>query len=72
MRPQGLGLEVVNNGSQNLPCQIEATGRQIDALLYELYELTEGDIGIVEGTYWAKWVSMICTRREKQTIEDRS
>jgi hypothetical protein len=48
MRPQGLGLEVVNNGSQNLQRQIEATGRQIDALLYELHELTEGDIGIFE------------------------
>jgi hypothetical protein len=30
--------------------QIEATDRQIDALVYELYELTEEEIKIVEGT----------------------
>ncbi len=29
--------------------QIEATDRQIDALVYELYGLTEGEIGVVEG-----------------------
>ena len=29
--------------------QIEATDRQIDALVYELYELTEEEIAIVEG-----------------------
>jgi len=29
--------------------QIEATDRQIDALVYELYELTEEEIGVVEG-----------------------
>ncbi len=29
--------------------QIEATDRQIDALVYELYALTEEEIGIVEG-----------------------
>jgi hypothetical protein len=29
--------------------QIEATDRQIDALIYELYELTEEEIAIVEG-----------------------
>ena len=29
--------------------QIEAAGRQIDALVYELYGLTEEEIGIVEG-----------------------
>jgi hypothetical protein len=28
--------------------QIEATDRQIDALVYELYELTEEEIGVVE------------------------
>lgn len=28
--------------------QIEATGRQIDALVYKLYGLTEEEIGIVE------------------------
>ena len=30
--------------------QIEATDRQIDALVYELYRLTEEEIRIVEGT----------------------
>ena len=30
--------------------QIEATDGQIDALVYELYGLTEEEIGIVEGT----------------------
>ena len=30
--------------------QIEVTDRQIDALVYELYELTEAKIMIVEGT----------------------
>jgi len=30
--------------------QIEATDSQIDALVYELYELTEDEIRIVEGT----------------------
>ena len=29
--------------------QIDATDRQIDRLVYELYELTEEEIGIVEG-----------------------
>jgi hypothetical protein len=29
--------------------QIEATDGQIDALVYELYGLTEEEIGIVEG-----------------------
>jgi hypothetical protein len=29
-------------------CQIEATDRQIDALVYELCGLTEEEIGIVE------------------------
>lgn len=29
--------------------QIEAPDRQIDALVYELYGLTEEEIGIVEG-----------------------
>ena len=29
--------------------QIEATDRQIDALVYELYGLTEKEIGVVEG-----------------------
>ncbi|MEE8566905.1 MAG: hypothetical protein V3S76_04140 [Candidatus Bipolaricaulota bacterium] len=30
--------------------QIETTGRQIDALVYELYGLGEEEIEIVEGT----------------------
>ena len=30
--------------------QIEATDRQIDALVYELYGLTAEDITVVEGT----------------------
>lgn len=30
--------------------QIEATDEQIDALVYELYGLTEEDIAVVEGT----------------------
>ncbi len=29
--------------------QIDATDREIDRLVYELYELTEAEIGIVEG-----------------------
>jgi len=29
--------------------QIKATDRQIEALVYELYGLTEGEIGVVEG-----------------------
>jgi len=29
--------------------QIDATDRQIDKLVYELYELTEEEIAIVEG-----------------------
>ncbi|MGD9491639.1 MAG: hypothetical protein AB7V51_08695, partial [Methanoregulaceae archaeon] len=31
--------------------QIEATDRQIDTLVYELYELTKEEIGIVEGAW---------------------
>jgi hypothetical protein len=30
-------------------CQIEATDREIDALVYELYGLTEEEIAVVEG-----------------------
>jgi hypothetical protein len=30
--------------------QIDATDRQIDLLVYELYELTDEEIGIVEGS----------------------
>ncbi len=32
-----------------LQSQIAATDQQIDQLVYELYELTESEIGIVEG-----------------------
>ena len=32
-----------------LQAQIDATDRQIDRLVYELYGLTEEEIGIVEG-----------------------
>jgi hypothetical protein len=32
-----------------LKCQIESTDRAIDALVYELYGLTEDEIRIVEG-----------------------
>jgi predicted nucleic acid-binding Zn-ribbon protein len=35
---------------QALQRQIEATDRQIDRLVYELYGLTEEEVGIVEGT----------------------
>ena len=31
-----------------LQLQIAATDNQIDALVYELYRLTEGEIGVVE------------------------
>ena len=34
--------------------QIEATDGQIDALVYELYALTEEEIGIVEGSQTSK------------------
>jgi hypothetical protein len=30
--------------------QIKATDRRIDALVYELYEFTEREIGVVEGS----------------------
>jgi len=35
--------------SRRLRWLIEATDRQMDALVYELYELTEEEIAIVEG-----------------------
>jgi len=37
------------SGSPHLQRQIAATDAQIDALVYELYGLTEGEIRIVEG-----------------------
>jgi hypothetical protein len=30
--------------------QIQATDRQINQLVYELYELTDGEITMIEGT----------------------
>ena len=42
--------EVTNpNDKSRLQREIEATDRQIDQLVYELYGLTEKDIKIVEG-----------------------
>ena len=35
---------------QTLQRQIDATDRQIDKLVYELYGLTEEEIRVVEGT----------------------
>jgi len=35
----------------NLQRQIDAADRQIDRLVYELYELTDDEIRIVEGTH---------------------
>jgi len=37
---------VYRKGQQ--PCQIDATDRQIDRLVYELYDLTDEEIAIVE------------------------
>lgn len=37
-------------GQSSLKRQIDATDSQIDALVYELYGLTEEEINIVEGT----------------------
>ncbi|MFA5294680.1 MAG: hypothetical protein WC382_04100 [Methanoregulaceae archaeon] len=42
--------EVKTDHEKNLiERQIEATDKQIDALVYELYGLTEEEVGIVEG-----------------------
>ena len=38
------------HGKEVLQRQIEATDRQIDRLVYELYGLSEEEIGIVEET----------------------
>jgi hypothetical protein len=35
--------------------QVEATDEEIDALVYELYGLTEEEIVIVEGAHGGKW-----------------
>jgi hypothetical protein len=34
---------------KSYPCEIEASERETDALVYELYGLTEEEIAIVEG-----------------------
>jgi hypothetical protein len=44
-----LAAEQVPHVKTALERQIEATDRQIDALVYELYGLTEEEIGVVEG-----------------------
>jgi hypothetical protein len=44
-----LGGAKVADGKRMLERQIEAVDGQIDRLVYELYELTEEEIGIVEG-----------------------
>ncbi len=46
MQPSGAG---VPQEQTDLQRWIEATDRQIDALVYELYALTEEEIGIVKG-----------------------
>ena len=35
--------------ASEVQCTSDSTDRQIDALVYELYRLTEGEIKIVEG-----------------------
>jgi len=46
-----LPLSILTDHYKNLiERQIEATDKQIDALVYELYGLTEDEIRIVEGT----------------------
>jgi hypothetical protein len=44
-----LGAATIPADKELYQRQIEATDRQIDALVYELYELTEEEIGVVEG-----------------------
>lgn len=43
-----LAAATIPADKQLYQCQIEATERQIDAVVYELYELTEEEIAIVE------------------------
>jgi len=42
------GPAAIPPGRELYPRQIEATDGEIDALVYELYGLTEGEIAIVE------------------------
>ena len=44
-----LGSAKTPTGKTAIQRQIDATDSQIDRLVYELYELTEEEIGIVEG-----------------------
>jgi hypothetical protein len=44
-----LAAAKIEHEKTSLQRQIEATDRQIDTLVYELYELTEEEIRIVEG-----------------------
>ena len=45
---QQIGQQLARSGGIGIARQIEATDRQIDRLVYELYGLTEEEIGIVE------------------------
>ena len=46
---QRVAAEQVPHTKTLLQRQIEATDRQIDALVYELYGLTEAEVALVEG-----------------------
>jgi len=46
---QKLATTTISADRQLYQRQIEATDRQIDALVYELYGLTEEEIAVVEG-----------------------
>jgi len=46
---QELAAATISADKQLYQRQVEATGRQIDTLVYELYGLTEEEIGVVEG-----------------------
>jgi hypothetical protein len=48
---QKLAGATVPTDKQLYQRQIEATDRQIDVLVYELYGLTEGEIEVVKGRY---------------------
>jgi hypothetical protein len=45
-----VAAEQVPHVKTMLQRQIEATDRQIDALVYELYGLTETEVAVVEGS----------------------
>lgn len=44
---------------------IEMTDRQIDALVYKLYGLTEAEIKVVEGV-WGSWIANFAKCRERR------